>query len=74
MATSSSNLEIRITEALQQASEPMDALDLAKDLFGKQGRTKQINPTIYAMEKDGVVEKRPPRRGQKPTWALTDDQ
>lgn len=49
----SESLEDKIIKALEDGR--LDTLSVSKKVIGKSGTKAQVNPTLYAMEKKGVL-------------------
>ena len=52
-----SSLELKIVHYLQKEGEgkPVDTLRIAKACCGRQATKKQVNPTLYALQKLRIV-------------------
>lgn len=59
-----------IVEVLQYEEEPVPTLQIARHVFGDKATKKSVNRYMYAMEKDGLVEKTCEENGSKPKWSL----
>jgi hypothetical protein len=53
---------------------PMKTVEIAKALFGPEATAKQVNPTLYSLEKRGRVVKTTNSDGKEPRWALSPNQ
>jgi hypothetical protein len=53
---------------------PMKTVEIAKELFGPEATAKQVNPTLYSLEKKGRVVKTTNSDGKEPRWALAPNQ
>lgn len=61
-------LRIRLQEALAKANKPLTALELARQLdFSSRS---SVNPDLYALEKEGVVNRHQPNPNSPPMWSL----
>jgi len=49
---------------------PMKTIDIAKELFGTNGESKMVNPTLYGLEKKGLLVKIADEGGKNPRWTV----
>ena len=63
---SASELESKVLEALRNATTPLKAVNVARAVGMRVA--KDVNPTLYALEKKGLVCKR--LDGQTPMWKI----
>jgi hypothetical protein len=69
------SLPERIVDILENLddNESLDALQIAKIIFGNNATQKQVNPTLYNLLKKNKVEKIPGSNGSKrPKWKIHD--
>jgi len=59
-----------ILEVLEFSEEPVPTLKIARHVFGKGSSKKAVNRYLYALEKEGVLEKLCDDDGTKPRWTL----
>lgn len=71
------SLDQKIIKYLQTVDEPTRTIDIAKNIIGPKATKKDVNPTLYAMERQGLVVKTAKENGGDPRWTLktnTDDE
>lgn len=62
---------IKILEFLKDKETDTQTLIISKHIYGKNASRKTINPTIYEMSKNGLVEKECNQNGGDPKWKIT---
>lgn len=66
------DIEKRILDFLSSHSDAVRTIEIAKHIAGESGRRKTVNPTLYGMEKKGLIRKIAEENGANPKWILTD--
>lgn len=61
----------RVVAILRESQGAVPTLEIARRVLGARATCRDINPTLYAMQQKGLVERRSSRpNGAKPCWAL----
>jgi predicted transcriptional regulator len=66
-------LKIRIMDVLRDESVPphgLDTLEVAKRVMGVKGTQKDVNPTLYQLEKEGIVKRIKLENKERPLWKI----
>jgi hypothetical protein len=66
----SSGDKAKVVDYLKGKDDWVPTLDIAKEIKGKKASTKDINPLLYAMKDEGLLEKMAEANGSKPRWRL----
>lgn len=62
-----------IISFLSEHDKPVATLAISKHIFGPKGTAKDVNPMLYALEKEGYIVKTTDSAGTKPHWFLTNN-
>lgn len=65
--SSESLLEEKILQVLNQKTYKA-TLDIAKEVFGTDGKASNVNPALYQLLKKKLVKKKCNENGSKPQW------
>lgn len=57
-----------VLELLSTSKEPMKTLNISKVIFGQKATCKDINPLLYSMLKQGLLDKISDEGGKNPRW------
>lgn len=60
----------QILQFLTQQGKEIPTLTIAKQVMGLNAKAKDINPYLYAMEKEGRIQKMAEADGTKPRWMV----
>ena len=60
----------KIIDFLKNQLEPVPPLVISKEVYGKKGTKKMINPELYALQREGILQKVANKDGTKPLWSL----
>ena len=66
-------MESKIIELLTGQQDPVPTIAIAKYCCGNVGTKKSVNPTLYRMEREGVLVKTAKENGADPRWSLVDN-
>lgn len=66
----SQDLGGQILAFLQSKNEPTKTIDIARHVFGKDAKAKDVNPTLYRMSHAGSIVKTAKDNGGDPRWSL----
>jgi len=69
---SESQKQITILQYLKQMNSEVKTVELSKHIYGKSATRKMINPMIYKMSTQQLVEKIADENGVNPRWKITD--
>lgn len=58
----------KLLAILSSAKDYMSPMALARQVVGKDARTKDINRDLYALQQEGKIKKRSEENGAKPLW------
>lgn len=58
-----------VLEYLRSKEEPISTLTLARLAVGENAKAKDINPTLYSLERKGLVVKVTEEGGRNPRWS-----
>lgn len=62
------SLEEKVIDYLMEQDDYVKTLQIAKAVCGKSGTRKSVNPTLYKLLRDNVVEKISEENGTNPKW------
>jgi len=54
--------------SLLSTDVPMKTLDIAQQILGKMAKAKDVNPTLYKLQREGKVTKIAEEGGKNPRW------
>jgi len=70
-AKQSFDIKTKILKELEECNEPIDTLQVSKKVFGVGSTQKMVNPSLYALLKEGKIEKVTKDGSQRPCWKLS---
>lgn len=62
----------KILSLLREEKEPVPTLQLAKHVYGKSGKTSDINPDLYSLQKQGLINVIKNEKGAGPRWVISE--
>jgi len=63
-------MDTKIVEYLTEIGDFVPTLEIAKGLYGPTASKKMINPTLYKLERQGIIEKTALENGAQPRWKI----
>lgn len=66
-----SDTEEKILSYLQEEKGYVPTLQIAKAVVGKEGRASDVNPSLYRLKSQNMVNQKAEEGGKKPRWSAT---
>lgn len=70
-ALRTADVSVAVLDYLAGYNEPVRTIHIAREMFGPQSTRKDINPTLYKLEKMGQISKTANENGGDPKWSLS---
>ena len=65
-------METLILKYIESVGIPIPTLQISKEICGKDGTCKMVNPTLYKLVKEGKIMKHSDANGANPRWYISE--